>query len=90
MIVEQRRQQGQRGRDRQTHDEGARDPDRAQDHELEQHQPEQPEQDGQAAEEHRPTGRGDRDPHGVAQSIGVVRRGASRAPPGTGSSCSSE
>ena len=49
-------QQGQRRRDRQADDDGAGDADRAQDHELEQDEAEQPEQHGQAAEEDRPAG----------------------------------
>jgi hypothetical protein len=49
---QQGRQQRQRGRDGEGDDDRPRDSDRAQDHELEQHEPEQAEQDREAAEEH--------------------------------------
>jgi hypothetical protein len=59
------RQQGQRARYSQPDDDRAGDADRAQDHEVEQHQPDQPEQDGQAGEEDSPPGRGHRRCHGL-------------------------
>ena len=51
-----RRQQRERRGHGEADDDRAGDADRAQDHELEQDQPDQPEQHGQAAEEHGPAG----------------------------------
>ena len=62
---EDRRQQRQRGRDREAHDDRAGDAHRAQDHELEQHQAQEAQQDRQAGEEHGAAGRGDGDPDGL-------------------------
>ncbi len=54
---EHRRQQGQGRQHGEEHDDRPGHPDRAQDHELEQHEPDEPEQDGQATEEHGSPGR---------------------------------
>ncbi len=62
-------QQRERRRDPERDDDRAGDPDRAQDHELEEDEPEQPEQDRQAREEHRPPGRGDRRADGILDRL---------------------
>ena len=66
---QQGRQQRQRGRDGEGDDDRPRDPDRAQDHELEQHEPEQAEQDREAAEEHGAPGGRHGDAHGGGDAI---------------------
>ena len=57
---EQGREKGQRRRRREEHDDGARDSDRTQDHELEEDEARQPEQHRQAREEDCPSSRFDR------------------------------
>ena len=71
---QQRRQEGQCGEDGEADDDRPREPDRAQDHELEEHQPEQAQQHRQPAEEHGPPARRDRDPDGLAHPVRLVRR----------------
>jgi hypothetical protein len=71
---EQRGQEGQCRQHRQPDHRRAGDPDRAQDHELEQDQAEEAEQHGQAAEEHGATRCRDRDPDRLADAIGIVGR----------------
>ena len=72
---EDRRQQRERRCHRKPHHDGTGDPDRAQDHELEQDEAEQPEQDGEPGEEHGTPGRR----HGHPDRLGhAIRSGAPR------------
>ncbi len=72
---EERRLERQRSGDGDPDHERAGDPDRAQDHELEQDQPQQPQQHRQTGEEDGPAGGRDRDPNGRLDGLGV-RAGA--------------
>ena len=63
------RQQGQRCGHGQTDDDRPGDAHRAQDHELEQDQPEEPQEHGQTAEEDRPPGGGHGDAHGFVDLV---------------------
>ncbi len=66
--------QGERGRNRQTHDDRPGDPDGTQDHELEEDQAKESEQHRQAGEEDRPPGRRDRHADGRLHGLGVGPR----------------
>ena len=71
---EDRRQQRHGGDHREEDDDGAGDPDGPQDHELEQDEPDQSEEHGQAGEEDRPPGRRDGRDDGVRHPVRLVRR----------------
>ena len=71
---QERREERQRGRDGEADDDRAGDADGAQDHELEEDEAEQSEQHGQAAEEDRPSGCRDRDPHRFLDAVAISHR----------------
>ncbi len=71
---EDRRQQRHRRDHGEEDDDRAGDADGPQDHELEQDEPDQTQQHGQAGEEHRPPGRRDGRHDGVRDPVGLVRR----------------
>ena len=85
--AQDRRQEGQRRGHREADHDGAGDPHRAQDRELEQDQSGQPEQDGEAREEDRPAGGHDGHRDGLGNGISRRHRpslAGARAPRGTG------
>ena len=69
---QQRREEGERRRHREPDDDRPGDAHRPQDHELEEHEPEEAKQDGQTAEEHRSPGGRDRDADRLGDPIRLV------------------